>query len=233
MPGTTSQLRSSACPCRLLIQPPSCAVCTAVASRPAAISTRNTAGDAKEAREVDADPAAVERGADHDGGEDPEQRPEAGAQRVARRPGRPPAGIRRSRGPRAGRRRRPSRRAPTTEPAASAAAALRSSSPRSPARVAAHPHDHERHDRHRAHADRPSRAAPAGAAGALRRGSAARRRRPCTGRPRSRRRPTRSAAPSRCPCWRRNAATMLDDQRGLEALAQADHIGGNQIRSPY
>ncbi len=52
--GSTSQLRSSACPWRLLNQPASCAVCTEVASSPAATKTSTSPVPREEAREVDA-----------------------------------------------------------------------------------------------------------------------------------------------------------------------------------
>ena len=95
------------------------------------------AGDAEEAREVQAHAAAVDPVAERDRHGEAENAPSAGRDRVARRRGRRRAGRPPSRSPRAGRRGRPWRRAPGPSPApapprpAPAAAPLRSRACRS------------------------------------------------------------------------------------------------------
>ena len=73
-------------------------------------------GDAEEARQVQAHAAAIDAPAESGREQDPEQRADPGGVRVARRLERCEQEDRRSRDPRAGRRRTPSRRAPRSSP---------------------------------------------------------------------------------------------------------------------
>ncbi len=105
VPGRTSQVRSTACACPKLIQPASCAVWTAVITRPAATSTSTTLVKREEAGHVEPDPAVEDAVPEPDR----DQRCRAprrcaGRASRCRWPGRSPAGRPRSRSPRAARR---------------------------------------------------------------------------------------------------------------------------------
>ena len=187
---------------------------------------QHDAGDGEEALQVDPHAAAVDAVAEPDRDDDAEHGAEPGGQRSDAGLERREQEHRRSRSPRAARRGTPSRPAPRPSRRRAPSPADISRCFFMPAGVPAHPHDHvgdhrdgdEPDDRlqrlllllRQVGARRP--AAATANAGAQRR-------------PRSRRRPTPSGR-RRAGRWRRNAATMPDDQRGLEAFAQTDDERG-------
>ena len=152
VPGTTSQLRSSACPWKLLSHAASCAVWAALASSPPATSTSTTDVTLKNRARLIRIPPRYKPRPITTAMRMPSSAPSPAAARCrlpeTRRAGTPP-----SRDPRAAPRRTPSPTSAHAEPLASASAAMPSSSAFMPAGVPAHPDDHERHDADRADAD--------------------------------------------------------------------------------
>ena len=84
MPGTTSQSSSNAAAWPKFTQPASCAVCSALATSPAATKTSTIPVKRKKRVRLSLIAAAVDRDADRDGADDPEQRAQAGRRRVRR-----------------------------------------------------------------------------------------------------------------------------------------------------